>query len=161
LIEVEPFEDEITSDNVTLLKLLITNDEGVAQPGSIVTFTSSAGYVGFDREGNTRLEHQTDAGGKLTVYYFPPVVSSRSTMDINLKCTKEGLRSGSLLVQVIVEPGEDDGSSGSDGAATSIKERAPHIAFISLLAVINVLIFLVVLVWSIRNRYENMEVEGA
>ncbi|MGA1848923.1 MAG: PQQ-binding-like beta-propeller repeat protein [Thermoplasmatota archaeon] len=161
IIEVEPLEGEITSDDVTTLAFQVTNDEGVPQGGSMVTFTSSAGYVGFDQEGNTRLEHETDGDGMLTVFYFPPVVSSRSTMDINIRCWKEGLRSGSLLIQIIVEPGEDDGSGGSDDTSTGNSERVPHIAAISLLGVLNLIISLIVVVWTIRNRYEKMEVEGS
>ena len=160
LIEVEPFREEITSDNVTVLKLLVTDDQDEPQPGSVVTFSSSAGYVGFDTEGNTRIEHLTDEKGELTVYYFPPIVSSRSTMDINIKCSREGLRSGSLQVRIIVEPGEDDGGSDTEGASIDIRERATHIVFISVLVVINIIVLVVVVVWSIRNRYEKMEVVG-
>ncbi|MBN1540255.1 MAG: PQQ-like beta-propeller repeat protein, partial [Candidatus Thermoplasmatota archaeon] len=160
LIELEPYQEEITSDNVTTLKLLVTDDQGEPQPGSVVTFSSSAGYVGFDTEGNTRIEHLADEKGELTVFYFPPIVSSRSTMDINIKCSREGLRSGSLQVRIIVEPGEDDGVSDPEGDSTDIRERTPHIVFISILVFFNIIVFLVLVIWSIRNRYEMMEVGG-
>jgi len=157
-IEAVPEMKELTSDNITKISIIVTDDQGAPVSGSSVSFTTSAGFIAFDRDGNTRVDHITDDAGSLEVYYFPVQVSSRSTIDIDITVEKAGLRSSDLLLQVIVEPGEG-GISSTDDVGKDVQKRVPYIAAIIALAVVNLILLLVVLVWFLRNRNENREAE--
>lgn len=153
VIDAEPAMREITSDNITEIFLTITDDLGQPAEDVEVTFTSSAGFIAFDKEGNTRLSYRTDTSGDLIVYYFPVQVSSRSTMDIVVKAQKEGLRTATFQLQITVEPGQSGTSPGSD-VGEDVMKRVPYMAAVSSLTVLNIVLLLLVLVWSLRNRNE-------
>ncbi|MGA1872042.1 MAG: PQQ-binding-like beta-propeller repeat protein [Thermoplasmatota archaeon] len=157
VIEAVPDLREMTSDNTTRITITVSDDEGSPVGEADVTFTSSAGFIAFDEEGNTRLDHITDSEGRLIVYYIPVQVSSRSTIDINIRAEKTGLSSSTQLLQVIVEPGEGGGQSTNE-VGEDVEKRVPYIAAIIILVMVNVILFLVVMVWFIRNRYEDREV---
>jgi hypothetical protein len=153
-------EAEITSDNITKINIILTDDNGIPVEDAKVSFTSSAGFIAFDEMGNTRLDHLTDETGNLTVYFHPVQVSSRSTIDVTITCEKEGLQGTKGNIQIIVEPGTGETKT-SDEVGKDEEKRIPYFIAIGALIVINIILFLVVLLWMVRNRYEDKEVEGA
>ncbi|MBN1539594.1 MAG: PQQ-binding-like beta-propeller repeat protein [Candidatus Thermoplasmatota archaeon] len=157
VIDAEPGMREITSDNITEIFLTITDDLGQPAGDVEVTFRPSAGFIAFDTEGNTRLSHHTDTSGDLIVYYFPVQVSSRSTMDIIVNAQKEGLRPASFQLQIIVEPGQSGTSPGSD-VGKDVMKRAPYMVAVGSMLVLNIVLLLLVIIWSLRNRNEEREV---
>jgi outer membrane protein assembly factor BamB len=158
VMEAKSIESEITSDNITAITITITNDTGAPVADASVSFITSAGFIAFDEFGNTRIDHITDNMGKLTVYFHPVQVSSRSTIDITIFCEKEGLQGTQGDIQIIVEPGEDPPDPRE--VSKDEKKRIPWFAAIIVLIIVNILLLLVVLLWFIRNRFEDKEVEG-
>ncbi len=156
VMDVDIDVSEITSDNITAIKIKVTNDEGTPIGDAIVSFITSAGFISYDEEGNTRLEHRTDATGNLSVYFFPVHVSSRSTIDISFVAAKEGLQGTSTDVQIIVEPGEESSGDNTD-VGEDLEKRIPYYIGISLLVLINIILILLALLWFMRNRFEQKE----
>ncbi|MFO8050443.1 MAG: PQQ-binding-like beta-propeller repeat protein [Thermoplasmatota archaeon] len=154
-ISAEP--EEITSDGTAEVKVDVTDNDGMPIPGAEVTFSVSAGNIAFDQEGNTRLVHSTDENGTLRVIYFPVTVSSRSTVTIEVHAERQGLQDGTSSAELVVEPGENVEDPVPD-IGKDESERSMHIAVVTALAVINILMAGVAVVFFIRNKNEAKEV---
>ncbi|MFW3145606.1 MAG: PQQ-binding-like beta-propeller repeat protein [Thermoplasmatota archaeon] len=150
-------DKEITSDNSTSMIVRVTDNEGSPVEGAEVTFSISAGYIAFDKDGNTRLKYLTNEEGEVEVFYFPIRVSSRSTVNIELEVVKEGLEPGTASANVIVEPGEE----ADDETASSTVDKSGRLSngiIIAVIAGLNLLTGFVTLVVYLRNRNEEREV---
>jgi outer membrane protein assembly factor BamB len=158
VMEAVPILPEITSDNITAISITVTNDTGVPVPDVSVSFISSAGFIAYNENGDTRIDYITDNNGVLTVYFHPVQVSSRSTIDITITCEKEGLQGASGIVQVIVEPGVEDPDERNVGEDQ--EKRIPYYITIVVLMIVNIVLFLMVLLWFARNRHEDKEVSS-
>ncbi|MBN1389425.1 MAG: PQQ-binding-like beta-propeller repeat protein [Candidatus Thermoplasmatota archaeon] len=156
VMNARPDIREMTSDNMTAIRIKVTDEEGNPIDGARITFTSSAGFIAFDSEGNTRVDHMTDASGELIVFYFPVQVSSRSTIDIGINAQREGLREASSFVQIIVEPGEK-GPFSQDENAMDTSKRVILTAIIISFIFLNLILLSVSMIWSMRNRNEEKE----
>lgn len=149
---------EITSDDILIVTVNVTDDDGEPVADADVVFTVSAGYIGFDEIGNTRLVHSTDTNGRILVYYFPIIVSSRSTVTIGVEASYENLRPGRTSIELVVEPGQEVSSSTPDIGGDS-GERGLHALFIGLLVLLNLVLASIALIFFIRNRNESQEAQ--
>jgi len=110
-VDVEVSSREVTSEEVVRFTVRVTDGSGAPVDSCSVQVLTSAGEAIF--EGDLRT---TGPDGTLNFDFRPFPVSSRSTLDITVKAT-EGEMSGISRTSLIVEPGEDGPSAGTDRAS--------------------------------------------
>ena len=133
-VTVEAERDEITSDEGTYVNFSVVDQDGFPITDPIVEVSPSSGEV----SGVTKL-----GGGNFSLFFQPPEVSSRSTVEISVSVRFEGLRDGRGLVQIAVEPGESSGEGGSPRVLDVNSERLPYLGAIGALVLLNLILMLI------------------
>ncbi len=152
-VRMVPDSVEFTSDNTIGINLTVFDQNEVRVAGSLIHFTVSAGEVTFEGDAIT------DRNGAFHAVYLPPVVSSRSTIEITVRVRMEDMADGITTVSLIVEPGEDTGEE--VGSAIDLNERRiPYILGAGAIILLN-LLFLVLIVLFVRSMgYERETLKG-
>ena len=148
---------EITADDTAQIRINITDEEENIVRDTVISLDTSAGHIAMHGS-ETPLNVVHLEGGFLILDVFPILVSSRSTMDINIIAEKDGLRGASTTIQLIVEPGE---GSGDDGVRSDdTKERIPYIIGVVILIILNMALLSILVLFRIRDINTAKEVNG-
>lgn len=147
VVEATLSPKEITSDGTAQLWINITDENGIPVNGSTIYLDTSAGYLSL--QSGEKVE-EIGVGGAFTHLTVNPItVSSRSTMDIQIVASKEGLKEGTASIQLIVEPGE--GASSDEIEVSSTKDRGPYIIGVIIVVIINLILVGVLVLFKIRD----------
>jgi outer membrane protein assembly factor BamB len=158
VLEVSLDPLEITSNETAMLWINVTDGEGNLVNDARVSVVTSAGTVslGPDEIVNTPV---ITGSGWIHLRVNPIEVSSRSTIDISVSASMEGLTPGTASLQLVVEPGDAEESSGPD-VIDRQKERVPYIIGLIIIIVINISLLMVIVLFRIRDMNTEREEFG-
>ena len=152
--------DEILSDESIIINITVVDQDRIPAGNSDLKLTCSTG--GFssspDDEPRISLVMTTDEGGKATAYYFPMEVSSRSTVNIGVKASKEGIPDGEITTTAVVEP-ISGGSEERGGVEFDLSgDRGRYFVAFMFIILIDILLLTAVVIMS--NLSKKLESGG-
>ena len=151
-VMVAPDMMEFTSDDLVGINLTVLDQNGDVVPSSSIYFTVSAGEMVF--QGTS----ETDASGRFQAIFQPPVVSSRSTIEVTVTARMEDMADGTTTVSLIVEPGEDTGEEIGSTIDRNAK-RAPYVIGAASILLLDLLVMVLIVMFVRSMRYERRTLE--
>ncbi|HHD15639.1 MAG TPA: hypothetical protein ENK47_02915 [Euryarchaeota archaeon] len=152
-----PERKEIAADEVVEIEVMVNSSESAALKDVTLHAVPSAGRISVERNGSESESIPVPPSGKMTLYYMPPYVSSRSSVDIHIEAGGADLVPGNTLVRITVEPAEGADETGS---GVKLKEgRGPYIAGSVAVVILNIILLMVLILFRIRdiNTFERRE----
>ena len=138
---------EFTSEDTVGINITVLDQNEVMVAGSLIHFTVSAGEMTFEGEA------VTDQDGAFHAVYVPPVVSSRSTIEVTVRVRMNDMADGVTTASLIVEPGADTGED--VGSAIDLEaRRTPYILGAGAIITFDILILALIGLFVRSTRYE-------
>jgi len=155
-VEIETQSREMYSNETQVITITVVDQNGTVVEGAIVEIILSAGeFEVIGRDSQSEGDHMiSDFAGKVEVLLKPPPVSSRSTIEIEIRAEKAGMKPGESTIIITVQPGSDTDLDSPSGSVSDLHEkRIPYYIIFSVVIIIDVVLALGIM------KSRNMESE--